>query len=175
MAIEVSAVEPQRGSLPLRAARSVLAVVRSDGPIGQVVRFTWHFAQMAVIMMLGMIPLGFILSALGQNDLSSRSPEVYALAMAASMVLPMGAFMLVRGHSRERTGEMCVAMSASTVVAAGASLAGLLPHTAALSTPVSTLMWVGMIGAMLFRWTEYAGHHHGHASPSTRLAGGELR
>src|SRR5215831_4986532 len=128
MITDVSAVEGRATRLrrARTAAASAPAVVRSDGPVGQVVRFTWHFVQMAVVMILGMLPLGFILAALGQSDLSKRSPETFALAMMASMVIPMAAFMLIRGHSWERTAEMSGAMAIPSAALLVGSLLGLL-------------------------------------------------
>ncbi len=153
-----------------KAAASALAVVRSDGPVGQVARFVLHFVQMAVVMLLGMAPLGLILSAAGQSDLHARSPEAYALVMMASMVLPMAAFMLICGHSWERTAEMVGAMTVPSAVLLAGSLQGLIPQSAALSITGGGMgipMWAGMIGAMLIRWPDYAQHRHGHVTGSS--------
>jgi len=173
MVTNVSAVEGKAAARMRRvrnAAGSALAVVRSDGPVGQVVRFVWHFVQMAIVMLLGMLPLGLILSAVGQSDLHTRSPEAFALVMMASMVLPMAAFMLIRGHSWERTAEMCGAMTVPSAVFLAGSLLGLIPQSTALSITGGGMgipMWAGMLGAMLFRWPEYAQHRHGHATRSS--------
>lgn len=167
-AVEGKAAARMRGVR--KAAGSALAVVRSDGPAGQVVRFVWHFVQMAVVMLLGMLPLGFILAALGQSNLSARSPETYALAMMASMVIPMAAFMRIRGHSWERTAEMSGAMTVPSAVLLAASLLGLIPQKAALSITAGGMgipMWAGMLGAMFFRWRDYAQHHHNHLTRSS--------
>ncbi len=165
MAINVSAIEESGGSLRRRAvvvAGTALAVLRSNAPVAQVVRFGWHYFQMSIAMYLGMLlPVGLILSAFGLSHLL-RSPEASALLMTAEMVLGMAAWMCIRRHSWRHTVEMSAGMSASTVVAAAASLAGLLPHTAAQSGPVGILMWGGMLAAMLFRWRDYAQHHGGH-------------
>lgn len=167
MVTDVSVVEG-RAATRLRRVRkataSARAVVRSDGPVRQVVRFVWHFVQMAVVMLLGMAPLGLILSAVGQSDLHARSAEAYALVMMASMVLPMAAFMRIRGHSWERTAEMSGAMTVPSAVLLAASLLGLIPHGAALSITGGGMgipMWAGMLGAMFFRWPDYAHHRHG--------------
>ena len=124
------------------------------------------FVQMSIAMMLGMyLPVwGFILSALGLSGLVSRSPEASALVMTAEMVFGMAAWMCIRRHSWRHTVEMSAGMSASTVVATAASLAGLLPHTAAQSGTVGFLMWAGMLGAMLFRWRDYAQGHNSHGA-----------
>lgn len=181
MVTDVSTVEAREAARAGRVRKSAaraLALVRSDGLVGQVVRFTWHFVQMAVVMMLGMLPLRFILSALGQSNLSTRSPEAYALAMMASMVLPMAAFMRIRGHSWERTAEMTGAMTVPSAVLLTGSLLGLLPQQTILSIVGGGMgipMWAGMLGAMIFRWSDYAHHHHGHAAGLTIAAGGPER
>lgn len=169
-----SSVVEARAATPGRrvrnAATSSYAVVRSDGPLGHVVRFVWHFVQMAVVMLLGMLPLGFTLAALGQSNLSARSPETYALAMMASMVVPMAAFMRIRGHSWERTAEMCGAMTVPSAALLAGSLLGLIPQKAALSITGGGMgipMWAGMLGAMFFRWRDYAQHHHSHLTNSS--------
>ena len=160
---QVSSVDPERGSLTSRvaaAATSVLAVRKSPGPASQIIRFGWHFIEMAIAMEIGMMPLGFVLGALGQADLNSRSPEAYAVAMTLSMVLPMAAWMLIRRHGWQRTAEMVAAMIVPIVVLAAGGLAGLVPHQTAVSG-MGALMWVSMLAAMLFRWRDYAQHHHG--------------
>ena len=163
MITDVSAIEEKRGSLPGRAL-AALAFFRSNAPVAQVLRFVSHYVQMSIAMMLGMyLPVwGFILSALDLSGLVSRSPEASALVMTAEMVFGMAAWMCIRRHSWRHTVEMSAGMSASTVVAATASLAGLLPHTAAQSGTVGFLMWAGMLVAMLFRWRDYAQGHQNH-------------
>jgi len=178
MVTDVSVVEEGAATRTRRVrktAASAFAVVRSDGPVGQVVRFVWHFVQMAVVMLLGMAPLGLILSAVGQSDLHARSPEAFALVMMASMVLPMAAFMLIRGHSWERTAEMCGAMTVPSAVLLCGSLLGLVPRSAAVAITgggMGVPMWAGMVGAMLFRWSDYAQHRHGHMASQEAIAQG---
>lgn len=175
MVTDVSANEGRRGSLRDRAIadpRAVLAFLRSNAPGAQVIRFLWHYVQMSIAMELGMLlPVGFILSALGLSDLVARSPEASALVMTGEMVLGMAAWMAIRRHSWTHTVEMSAGMAASTVVAAVSSLAGLLPHTAVNSGPVGILMWVGMLAAMLLRWRDYAHGHHCHVAGSSRHMG----
>ena len=171
MVTDVSAFEGRGGSLRGRAAAaagSARAALRSNTPPAQVARFVWHYVQMAIAMEVGMLlPLGFVLSALGLP----RSPEASALVMTAEMVFGMAAWMCIRRHSWRHTVEMSAGMSASTVVAAAASLAGLLPDTAASSGPVQILMWAGMLGAMLFRWRDYAQYgHHSHGAQKKAAA-----
>jgi hypothetical protein len=141
----------------LRAAAR--AALRSDTVPAQVLRFGLHFLEMAVVMMIGMMPLGLVLSALGQADLATRSPEAYATAMNLSMALPMAAWMLLRRHGARLTAEMTAAMIVPGGVVAVAGLAGLVPHSAAVSA-TGLLMWLGMLAAMGLRWNDYARHCH---------------
>jgi hypothetical protein len=176
MITDVSAIEERQGSLRGRAAAaasSALAVFRSNALlVVQVVRFVWHYVQMSIAMCLGMLlPVGLILSALGLSHIVSRSPEASALVMTAEMVFGMAAWMRIRRHPWRHTVEMSAGMSASTVVVAAASLAGLLPHTTVQSGTVFMLMWAGMLGAMLVRWRHYAQYgHHGHGAPKKAAA-----
>lgn len=174
MVTDVSAIEARKRSLRGRAAAgagSALTFLRPNVRVAQVIRFVWHYAQMAIAMELGMfLPVGFLLSALGLSELVSQSHEASALVMTAEMVIGMAAWMLIRRHSWRHTVEMSAGMSASTVAAATASLAGLLPHTAVNSGPVEILMWAGMLGAMLFRWRHYAQVHHGHGTQKKAAA-----
>lgn len=166
MVVDVSALEGNGGSLratAVRAAAVALHGPRLRGRLGEVTRFGWHFGQMAAAMMVGMAPLGVALSVLGRPDLDIQSPEAYALAMTVSMVLPMAAWMRVMGHRWERTAEMAAAMTVPVVVLAAGSLLGPLPHSSAV-TGMNVFMWVGMLGAMVVRWREYAGQCHGDAA-----------
>ena len=174
MTTDVSALEERSGSLGGRAlaiAGPALTVLRPNAAAMQVVRFAWHYVQMSIAMYLGMLlPVGLVLSALGLSHAVSRSPEASALLMTGEMVVGMAAWMSSRRHSWRHTVEMSAGMSASTVVAAAASLAGLLPHTAVDSGPVGVLMWAGMLGAMLFRWRDYAQGHHSHGAQKKAAA-----
>lgn len=153
------------------------AVVRSEGPVRQAARFAWHFVQMFIAMMLGMLPLFAVLGVLGIYDLSERQPEFFASLMALSMALPMAAWMRFRmGHGWARTGEMSVAMIAPTAVIVPLCLAGFLPHSAAVGT-THVLMPVAMLADMAYRWRDYAQRQHAtmteaahtghHAAPMT--------
>lgn len=168
MVTDVSVIAGKQGvrGRAAGAAGTARAILRSNAPAMQVARFAGHYVQMSIAMTLGMLlPVGLLLSAFGLSGLLSRSPEARALLMTGEMVLGMAAWMAIRRHSWRHTVEMSAGMAASTVVAAAASLAGLLPHSAASSTPVGLLMWIGMLAAMLVRWRDYAryGHSHGAA------------
>lgn len=174
MVTNVAVTAERRGALrgPAAAAvRTARVILRSNAPAMQVARFVGHYVQMSIAMYVGMLlPVGLLLSALGLSGLFSRSPEASALLMTGQMVLGMAAWMGIRRHPWRHTAEMSAGMAASTVVAAVASLAELLPHTAASSTPVGILMWVGMLAAMLFRWRDYAQYGHCHGAHERAVA-----
>ena len=126
----------------------------------QIGRFAWHFVQMFIAMMVGMLPLGGALALLGIRNLSKSEPELFATLMAISMVVPMAAWMRFRmGHRWERTIEMSAAMVAPTVVIVPLCLIGVLPHTVAVG-PSMSLMTFGMLADMGYRWRDYAQHRH---------------
>ena len=163
MTTEGVEVEERPLPLPARALAAAQAIMRSNAPAIQVARFVSHYVQMSIAMVLGMLlPVELALSALGLASLT-HSPEGSTLVMTGKMVIGMTAWMAIRRHSWRHMVEMSAGMAAPIVFAAVASLAGLLPPTAAGSTLVTILMWLGMLGAMLFRWRDYAeyGHCHG--------------
>ena len=148
------------------------AVLRSEGSVRQAARFTWHFVQMFIAMMLGMVPLFAVLGVLGIYDLSKRQPELFASLMALAMVLPMAAWMRFRmGHGWGRTIEMSAAMIGPTAVIVPLCLAGFLPHTAAVGTS-HVLMPIAMLADMSYRWRDYAQHQH---ATMTESAHGGMR
>jgi hypothetical protein len=147
----------------------MIAIYRSEGRAGPALRFTWHFLQMFIAMGIGMAVYGIAVGLLGYQGLGKSQPETAALLMTAAMVVPMAAWMRFRmGHGWYRTGEMSAAMVVPIVVLVAVCSLGLLPHTVALawSMPV---MYVAMLGAMLYRWRDYAQHHH----PDQPAAGAE--
>ena len=150
-------------------AKPLEAASRSNSPMQQVARFAWHFVQMFIAMMVGMLPFGLVLGLLGIRNLSKTQPELFALLMAISMVLPMAAWMRFRmGHGWPRTTEMSLAMIAPTVVIVPLCLAGVLPHSAAVG-PSMSLMTVAMLADMGYRWRDYAQHHHAGMTESVHI------
>lgn len=141
--------------------QTVQAAARSEALMPQAARFAWHFVQMFIVMMLGMLPMGIFLALLGINNLSKTQPELFAVIMTVFMVLPMVAWMRFRmGHGWARTTEMSLAMIAPTVVFVPLCLAGVLPHRASVGASM-TLMPLAMLADMAYRWRDYAQHHHG--------------
>ena len=156
------AVKASTAAGGLSPGASVAARYRPAG------RFAWHFLQMALAMMLGMVPLFIVLRLLGVSNLSSTRPELFAVVMSLSMVVAMAAWMRYRmGHGWARTTEMSVAMVLPVAVVVPLCLAGVLPHTFALG-PTHVVMPLAMLADMGFRWRDYTGHR-----PSVNKAAGE--
>ena len=112
-------------------------------------RFIGHFAEMLVVMLLGM---GVLTAVLGMPH--SSPIEVQALFMAATMTVPMVGWMVIRGHSRRGTAEMAAAMVLPLAALFPMSWAGLISGDALLDLQ-HVLMVPAMLGAMLYRRTEY--------------------
>ena len=123
----VSASEARRGSLRGRlvtAAGSTPALLRSSAPVAQVVRFVWHYVQMAIAKELGCFcPQGSSCPRSRSLRPSVTVTRASALVMTVEMALGMVAWMCMRRHPWRHTVEMLAGMSASTLVAAAASLA----------------------------------------------------
>ena len=148
----------------------MVAAYRSTGRAGQILRFTWHFIQMFIAMGLGMAVLAIIVGLLGYQDLRERFPEGYAVLMTVAMVLPMAVWMRFgMGHGWARTTEMSAAMVVPIAILVVACSVGILPHTAALSRSMA-LMYVAMLGVMLYRWRDYSQHHHGYGMHTAGVA-----
>ena len=122
------------------------------------VRFLVHFGEMALAMILGMVALGILnnMILVPRGFHLSQFPELYTLAMAFAMTVPMVLWMWVRGHCWRHSVEMTGAMFVPAAVCIGVCSLGLLPRTAMLSW-YHLLMWVAMLGIMLYRWNDYAG------------------
>jgi hypothetical protein len=122
------------------------------------VRFFVHFGEMALAMLLGMVALGIVnnMILVPRGIHLSRFPEVYTLAMAFAMTVPMVLWMWIRGHCWRHSAEMAAAMFVPAALLIGICSLGLCPRTAMLSW-YHLLMWVAMLGVMLFRWNDYAG------------------
>jgi hypothetical protein len=112
-------------------------------------RFIGHFAEMVVVMLLGM---GVLTALLGMPHASPI--EVQAIYMAATMTVPMAGWMLIRGHSRRGTAQMAAAMALPVAILFPMLWVGLVSGHALLDLQ-HVLMVPAMLGAMLYRRTEY--------------------
>jgi len=120
-------------------------------------RFLFHYVEMVVAMVVGMIVLGGLSAVL--LDLPDET-AVTLTEMAIAMTVPMVAWMLFRGHGWRATNGMAAAM---IIPAAGALVllgSGIVTDSGTLMMIEHTAMFVGMFVAMLWRHEEYTGHHH---------------
>jgi hypothetical protein len=85
--------------------------------------------------------------------------ELAVFAMTFNMTLPMVAWMHHRGHSWERGGEMAAAMFVLTVALLVPFWLGIISDNVVLPLEMA-LMIPTMVGVMLYRIDEYAGHPH---------------
>ncbi len=69
-----------------------------------------HYLEMVVAMAVGMLLLGGLRGLLGLTVSFEAHPGASYLLMATDMAIGMAAWMLVRGHGRAETMEMCAAM-----------------------------------------------------------------
>jgi hypothetical protein len=125
--------------------------------------FIRHYFEMVVVMLAGMVVLGLPgeagLRAIGSgtSELRVDAPAVVFLGMAATMTLPMVAWMRYRGHGWRPVAEMSATMIVPTVVAIGLLRADVLGFHPLMAVE-HTAMFVGMFAAMLLRRSEYTSH-----------------
>ena len=78
--------------------------------------FSRHYAEMVAVMFLGMavlgLPAGWALGVADSSwaDLGADAPAAMLLLMAATMTVPMVAWMRRRGHGWRPTNEMSASM-----------------------------------------------------------------
>ncbi len=124
--------------------------------------FLRHYAEMVVVMLLGMavlgMPLGAALDAIVAG--ATEEPAVMLLGMGLTMTVPMVAWMrLKHGHGWRASNEMAASMIVPTLLAIAAHAAGVASlDTILLAEHV--VMLAAMYGVMLLRPSEYAGHAH---------------
>ena len=133
--------------------------------------FIRHYAEMVAAMFIGMlvlgIPAGWGLNAVGSStaELTDDAPALMLLGMAATMTVPMVAWMRHRGHGRRASAEMAASMLVPTVAAIGLLAADVMTDIGALMVVEHVAMLLGMLAAMLLRVDEYTGHHSHAAAP----------
>ncbi len=136
----------------------------------QIGRFSLHFLEMVVAMMVGM-PVLFMVRSLiptssGLAAAFKSGTIAYSITMTVFMTLPMVAWMIVRGHGWRHSLEMAVAMDAPVAVTTVLSLLGAAAYLPWLSNASHFGMFLGMLIVMLFRRDHYTGkaNHSAHAS-----------
>jgi hypothetical protein len=127
-------------------------------------RFTRHYVEMVVAMVIGMLVLGgvlrVVLAMAGVDYSMTRFPVLMLLEMGCTMAIGMAVWMRVRGHGWAATLEMSLAMLVPAV--AVAAFVGLDVMDGGVAMGVEhAVMFPLMLVVMLRRRGEYLAHHHG--------------
>ena len=123
-------------------------------------RFTRHYLEMVLAMLLGMAALYPVWAVATSGTAASswlHRTDVESLVMATAMSVPMAAWMAHRGHAWRLTAEMCLAMYAGFVLLFPLLWAGALDEMGVMMAG-HTLMPLFMLAAMLLRRREYLTH-----------------
>jgi hypothetical protein len=132
--------------------------------------FARHYAEMVIVMFLGMIvlgiPSGMALGALDSSwaELREDAPAAMLGLMAFTMTAPMSAWMYRRGHGLRPNIEMAASMIVPTIGVIGLLTAGLVQDIGSLLVIEHVVMLAGMFVVMAVRPKEYSGHHHAPAT-----------
>lgn len=132
--------------------------------------FARHYIEMVVVMFLGMavlgIPAEWVLGAFdsGWSELRIDAPAAMLLLMAATMTIPMVAWMRHNGHGWQPSLEMSASMIVPTLAVIGLLAAGLAEDVGMLVLVEHIAMLAAMFGVMLLRPEEYAKHRHQQAA-----------
>jgi hypothetical protein len=124
-------------------------------------RFSRHYVEMVIAMFAGMFVLGgALVLALGLDtgSLYNDSPELALSGMAATMTVPMVAWMRHRGHGWAASWEMTAAMVVPTVLALALLWIGALESGHSAMGIQHVIMFPAMLGVMFLRLDEYTGH-----------------
>jgi hypothetical protein len=145
---------------PGLASEEARPVVR-DTPAGSTWRavasrtgyFTFHFAEMWFAMFLGMalfMVVTIARTALGTATFSEPASIEFEVAMSLFMVVPMAAWMRIRGCDWRACSEMSAAMLLPAIAAVMLRLLE-LPAARWVSSNMHALMIVGMLAFMLYK------------------------
>ncbi len=136
----------------------------------QVGRFSIHFLEMVVAMMVGM-PVLFLVRNLipASSSIAAalKSGTIsYTITMTIFMTLPMVVWMIVRGHGWRHSLEMALAMVAPVAVTIVLRLVGADSFLPWLGNAGHIGMFFGMLIVMLYRRDHYTGKasHSAHAT-----------
>ena len=127
--------------------------------------FIRHYIEMVVVMLAGMIVLGIpgeaALQAIGSGTSKLRhdAPALVFLGMAATMTIPMVAWMRYHGHRWQPTLEMAASMIIPTLVAIVLLASDVVAFDALMGLE-HVAMLLAMLVAMLLRLDEYTRHAH---------------
>ncbi len=128
---------------------------------GNVGRFLWHSVQMLVAMMVGM---GIFHALTGKPSEAYR--VLWYAGMELSMIPTMVALMLYQRHGWRHSAEMAGAMLIGPAVFLGCAQLGWHNYIPGLTREAlfglsDVTMFLGMLGAMLYRREMYTRPHTG--------------
>jgi hypothetical protein len=149
-----------------RSASEKSRPVVRDAPSGSTWRavasrvgyFTFHFVEMWFAVFLGMalfMVVTIALEALGTAAVSEPASIEFQVAMSLFMVVPMAAWMRIRGCDWRACGEMGAAMLLPAVAAVMLGLLRLPDAQLWVSSNLHALMLVAMLAFMLYRRDDY--------------------
>jgi hypothetical protein len=139
-------------------------------------QFVRHYVEMVIAMFLGMailgLPAGWALSAMGSSwsALNDDAPALMLLGMAATMTVPMVAWMRYRGHGWRANTEMSASMILPTFAVIAMLGAGVVTDMGILMVVEHVAMLLAMLAAMLLRPAEYTCGAHAHAQARDEIA-----
>lgn len=127
-------------------------------------QFARHYAEMVLVMFLGMAVLGIAAELLlgafdsGWGQLQQDAPAAMLMLMAGTMTVPMVVWMRRMGHRWQPTLEMSGSMIVPTLGVIGLLASGLTEDIGTLLVIEHVAMLAGMFGVMALRPEEYSGH-----------------
>jgi hypothetical protein len=128
-------------------------------------RFLRHYAEMVVVMFVGMavlwLPAELALRAFGSGWSALGDAAMLSL-MAGTMTVPMVAWMRRMGHGWQPSAEMAASMIVPTIASIGLLAAGIAEDAGAVMMVEHVAMLAAMFGVMTLRPEEYSGHGHHH-------------
>lgn len=130
-----------------------------------------HYAEMAIVMLVGMAVLAIPAELLTDALLPAVDPDDPTLMLArmgAIMTLPMVPWMRWRGHAWRPCLEMAAAMVGPTVAVVLVSELGILAGLGILMTVEHLAMFAAMFGVMVLR-PEESSHRCGPESSAAAL------
>jgi hypothetical protein len=121
--------------------------------------FVFHFAEMVLAMFVGMaafLLLRSLATGQGYAPLLDTSSVEFQVGMASFMLVPMLAWMRLRGCRWRECGEMCAAMLVPTAMLIGLRDLQFREVETWFSTNQHALMLLGMLVVMLYRREHYS-------------------
>jgi len=141
-------------------------------PASKTGSFIRHFLEMLLAMMAGMAIFHLLENLIPASSSYAVAFEsdtnLYDLAMAVFMTVPMVAWMRVRGHGWRHSAEMAFGMNAPVAAIIVLRLLGADAYLPWLDKASHPAMFLGMLAAMLYRRDHYMGKA-GHAAHAAHL------